>query len=183
MKALLCYGLSIGGLGFIIAAVLGAYAINVSYPAGRLRMLSALRMSVNQAEMMCKAAAHSWYEPIGTAIKTAAMLPPGMELDMIGMTTRPGYDSSVGLVKLHWKKLFGRGRKGITLVLLGLTAAIATKTTPTFHILVAIAALGAGIWFSITRADNERSLLRARADVLPELDRAFYEGRYTQTLR
>ena len=179
MKALLSYGLSIAGLGFIIAAVLGAYAVNLTYPAGRLRMMSALRMSVNQAEIMCKAAMGSWYEPIGCAIKTAALLPPGTDLATIGLTTKPGYDAAVGLVKLHWKKLFGRGKKGVTLVVLGLTAAIALKTDPTAHIIITIATLGAAIWFFITRADNERSLLLARADVLPEVDRAFYEGRYT----
>jgi hypothetical protein len=38
--------------------------------------------------------------------------------------------------------------------------------------------VGCAIWFMVVKSDNERSLVRARAELLPELDRAFAEGRY-----
>ena len=80
MKAFLSYALSLGGLGLVIAAVLGAYASNLSYPAARLRMIQMLRTSVNQAEVMCRAAKGTFYEAIGSAIKIGAMTMTGIAL-------------------------------------------------------------------------------------------------------
>jgi len=173
----LSYAITLTGFALVIAAVLGGYAVNLSYPAARLRLMSALRISVNQAEIMCRAAKHTFYEPIGSAIKTGAMVPV-LDINIISMTTKPGYDAAVMQVKMHWKKLYGRGKKGIALVIAGLAIAIAVKTSPILHIIVAVISIGAGIWFVVTKNDNERSLVRARGELLPELDRAFAEGRY-----
>jgi hypothetical protein len=179
VKAFLSYALSLVGFGLVVAAVLGAYAVNLSYPAARLRMMSALRTSVNQAEIMCRAAKHTFYEPIGSAIKTAAMVPL-TDLNVIAMTTKPGYDAAVTQVKLHWKKLFGRCKKGAALVIAGLVIAIAVKTSPVLHIILLVLAAGGAVWFIVAKTENERSLVRARAELLPELDRAFAEGRYVR---
>jgi hypothetical protein len=51
VKVFLSYALSIAGLGFVIAAVIGAAAVNLSYPAARMRMLNMLAQSVNKAEI------------------------------------------------------------------------------------------------------------------------------------
>ena len=179
MKALLSYVITVAGFGFAIAALLGAYAVNLSYPAARLRMMSVLRISVNQAEIMCRAAKNTFYEPIGAAIKSGALVPIP-DMNMIMMTTKPGYDSAVTQVKMHWKKLFGRGKKAIVLLLLGLGMAIGFKTSPILHIILLSITILGGIWFMVVKADNERSLVRARAELLPELDRAFFEGRYVR---
>jgi hypothetical protein len=62
----------------------------------------------------------------------------------------------------------------------GVVAAIALKTSPVFHIIVAVLTAGAAVWFMVTKTENERSLIRAKAELLPELDRAFAEGRYVR---
>jgi hypothetical protein len=82
------------------------------------------------------------------------------------------------MVKMHWKTLFGRGKKGVMLVAGGIALAIVAKTNPALHIIIAVLAAGAGVWFVVVRNENERSLVRAKAELLPELDRAFAEGRY-----
>jgi hypothetical protein len=179
VKVFLSYALVLGGLGLVIAAVLGAYASNLSYPAARLRMIQMLRTSVNQAEVMCRAAKGTFYEAIGSAIKIGAMAQT-TDLSIISQTTKPGYDASVTAVKLHWKKLFGRGKTGTMMVVGGLVLAIVAKAAPHLHIIIAVLTAGAAIWFMVTRAENERSLLRAKAELLPELDRAFAEGRYVR---
>lgn len=177
MKVFLSYALSLAGLGFVIAAVLGAYVVNLSYPAARLRMMNMLRTSVNQAEIACRAAKGTFYEPIGAAIKIGAMAQT-TDLSIIQATTKPGYDAATAMVKMHWKTLFGRGKKGVMLVAGGIALAIVAKTNPALHIIVAVLAAGAGVWFVVVRNENERSLVRAKAELLPELDRAFAEGRY-----
>jgi predicted anti-sigma-YlaC factor YlaD len=151
--------------------------VNLSYPAARLRLMQMLRTSVNQAEIMCKAAKNTFYEPIGAAIKTAAMAQT-TDYAIIQAATKPGYEAGCIPVTMHWKKLFGRGKKGVMLVAGGVAAAIAFKTNPALHIIIAVMTVIAAIWFIYVRSENERSLVRAKAEVLPELDRALAEGRY-----
>ncbi len=179
VKVFLSYALSLAGLGLVIAAVLGAYVVNLSYPAARLRMMQMLRTSVNQAEIACRAAKHTFYEPIGAAIKIGA-LAQTTDYAIIAASTKPGYEAACIGVTMHWKKLFGRGKKGVTLVAGGVALAIVAKTNPALHIIVAVLTLGAAIWFFVVRSENERSLVRAKAELLPELDRAFAEGRYVR---
>jgi len=179
VKVFLSYALSLAGLGFVIWAVLGAYAVNLSYPGARLRMMNMLRTSVNQAEIMCRAAKGTFYEPIGGAIKIGAMAQT-TDLAIISASTKPGYDANCMPVTMHWKKLFGRGKRGVMLVVGGLAIAIAVKTNPALHIIVTVLTAGAAVWFIPTKIENERSLVRAKAELLPELDRAFAEGRYVR---
>jgi hypothetical protein len=179
VKAFLSYALSLGGLALVIATIAGAYASALSYPAARLNMINMLRTSANKAELMCKAAKGSFYEALGGAIKLAIMVPTN-DLNIIGMTTKPGYDAGVTQVNLHWKALFGRGKKGAALTVAALVIAIATKTTPVLHIIVVVITAVAAVWFMKTKMDTESSLLRAKAEILPEVDRAFAEGRYVR---
>jgi hypothetical protein len=179
VKVFLSYALSLAGLGLVVAAVLGAYVANLSYPAARLRMLNMLRTSVNQAEIACRAAKNTFYEPIGAAIKIGAMAQT-RDLAIIQASTKPGYDAACMNVKMHWKKLFGRGKMGVMLVAGGLALAISVKTSPVLHVIVAVLTAGAALWFVVTRMENERSLVRAKAELLPELDRALSEGRYVR---
>jgi len=102
------------------------------------------------------------------------------DINIIAQSTKPGYDAAVTGVKMYWKKLFGRGKLGVMSVAGGLALVLTTKGSPVFHIIVAVLILPAVVWFVATRAENERSLTRARAELLPELDRAFAEGRYVR---
>lgn len=179
MKVFLSYALSVGGLGFMIAAVAGAYAVNLSYLAARHNIITMLRQSANKAELMCKAAKGSFYEPLGAAMKIAAMAQTD-DLNILGMSTKPAYDGACIMVTMRWKKLFGHAKKGAMLVIGGLALAISVKTRLIFHIMVIGVSVIMGIWFMVTKSENERALVRARADVLPEIDRAFAEGRYVR---
>lgn len=179
MKVLLSYALSLAGLGLVTAAVLGAYAVHLSYPAARLRMLNMLRTNVNQAEIACRAAKNTFYEAIGAAIKVGAMTQT-RDLSVITASTKPSYDAACTQVKMHWKKLFGRGKLGAMMVAGGLVLAITEKASPVLHIIVAVLTAIGAVWFLVARSENERSLLLAKADLLPELDRALAEGRYVR---
>ena len=81
-------------------------------------------------------------------------------------------------VKTHWRTLYGRGKKGAIGVVGGLALAISIKAMPAVHIIVTVLAAAGAIWFMVAKSENERSLVRAKAELLPELDRAFAEGRY-----
>ena len=177
MKVVLTYILSISGLVMTIYAITAAAAINISYIAGKHAIINMLRQSVNKAELMCKARKHSWYEPIGASIKIAAMA-QSTDPNILAMSTKPAYDGGVQLVGMHWKKLMGHGKKAVMLVIGGFAMAIGFKTSVIFHTIVLIIALPCAIWFLKMRAENQRALVLARAEILPEVERGFAEGRY-----
>jgi hypothetical protein len=179
VKTFLSYALSIGGLGFVIAAVIGASMVNLSYPAARMRLYNMMQQSLNKAEIMCRAAKGTFFEPVGAAIKVAA-LAQSRDITVLQMATRPSYDASCMPVTLHWKALFGRGKKGVLLVVAGVAVAIGVKANPAFHIIVAVATGIAAAWFMYTKAENERSLRLARAEILPAVEQAFADGKWTQ---
>lgn len=179
MKVFLSYALSLAGLGVVAATLIATSMVNLSYPAARMRILNMLQQSVNKAEVMCRAAKGTFYEPIGSAIKIGAMAQT-TDISILAQATRPGYDGAVVLVHMYWKKLFSRGKLGIGMVIGGLALAIAAKTSPILHIIAVVLAVIGAAWFLYTRSENERSLLRARAEILPALDQALAEGKYTR---
>jgi len=179
VKVFLSYALSLGGLAFVIAAVIGATMVNLSYPSARMRMLNMLAQSLNKAEIMCRTQKGTFFEPLGAAIKIGAMCQT-TDVAILASATRPSYDAGCMPVTMHWKTLFGRGKKGVVLVAAGLALAIGFKTSPILHVIVAVLTAIAAGWFLFTRAENERQLMLARADILPAVDQAFAEGRYTR---
>ena len=173
------YLLALAGLGFISAAVIGAALVNLSYPKARLEMVNMLRTNLNKAQFLAKTAKFTFFEPIGEAIKIGAMAQT-TDISIISMATKPGYDAGCMTVTQHWKTLMGRGKKGVLMVAGGVALAIVAKTNPALHIIIAVLAAGAAGWFLYAKSENERSLVRAKAEILPEVDRGFAEGRYVR---
>jgi hypothetical protein len=177
VKVLLSYALAVGGFGFMIYVVVTVLTINLTYPGARLAMLNALRTSVNHAEYLCGSVPGTFFDAIGAAIKLGAMAGT-TDLAILAQTTRPGYDATLPLISQKWKSLFGHAKKAVALCIGGAVLAISQSANPALHIILAVLVLGAAIWVLIAKLDTERTLVRARAELLPELDRAFAEGRY-----
>ena len=117
-----------------------------------------LRTNVNQAEIACRAAKGTFYEAIGAAIKIGAMVPT-TDLKIIQQSTTPGYDAAVIQVKMHWKKLFGRGKLGVMAAVGGLVLAITEKASPVLHIIVAVMIAIAALWVRLFPALAQRDRL------------------------
>jgi hypothetical protein len=178
VKVFLSYALSVGGFGFMIYVVVAVTQINLTYPGARLAMLNALRTSVGHADYLCRSLPGTFFEAIGAAIKLGYMAGGSTDLNILQQTTRPGYDATITMITLKWKSLFGHAKKAVMLTIGGAALAISVHTMPAVHIIFAVLVLGAAIWVFIAKMETERSILRARAELLPELDRAFVEGRY-----
>ena len=173
------YLLALAGLGFVTWTALAAQLVNLSYPKARLEMINMLRTSLNKAQFLCRTQKLTFYDPIGEAIKIGATAQT-TDPNVIGMATKPGYDAGCMNVTQHWKTLFGRGKKGVMMVVGGVVLAFVAKTNPALHIIIAVLTAGAAIWFMSIKMENARSLVRAKAEILPEVDRAFCEGRYVR---
>jgi hypothetical protein len=176
VKEALSYLLAFAGLGM----TLWAY----SATAGRLRYLEArpmiihlLRTNGNQAELMARGGKTTFLEAVAAAIKTAAMMKT-TDIAIIASATKPAYDASLMPIGMHWKAVLKRVRTGAMLTLGGVVMAIAVSAFPLIHILIAITVFFFAGYIVIFKIDVDRSLLLARAEVLPEVEHSFASGRY-----
>jgi len=79
---------------------------------------------------------------------------------------------------MKWKQLLGRVKLGAMAaggaVLLGISQGV-----PPILVIILAAAVGAGfLWLYFFKVEIDRCIILARAEILPEVDRAFVEGRY-----
>jgi hypothetical protein len=82
-------------------------------------------------------------------------------------------------VSMGWKQLLGRVKLGAMAaggaVILGLKDGAA----PPILVIALAAGVGIGyLWLYLYKAEIDRCIILARAEILPEVDRAFADGRY-----
>jgi hypothetical protein len=176
VKELLGYGLAVAGLifsGLAFAAIAGRQKYAVTKPM----ILYMLRSAPFRAEIMCKAGKGSFLEAVGAAIKTGAMM-RSQDLSIVVQGTRPAYDAAAPMLVLHWKSVVKRARAGVVLAAGSIVLAISADASPIVHILATILCVISGVMVLLYKLDVDRSIVLARAEVVPEVERMFVEGRY-----
>jgi hypothetical protein len=116
MKAAIGYSLSIAGTFVVAALVVYTLSRTLKYEQARNAIIHMLRSAPNQAELQCHTMPHSFYEPIGAALKTGAMTGGTRDPAIIASATAPTYDAIGGVVSQHWK---GRQRAKLALATVG----------------------------------------------------------------
>jgi hypothetical protein len=171
------YGLAIIGFAMMLSAVVRTLSSNLKYMYTRPLLINSLRTNANHAEMLCKTGPESYFGAIGAAIKTAGMLRSQDPKVLVGATV-PAYDATGMAISTRWKLLLGRvklaGMAAGGAVVIGMSNGVPP-------ILVIVLAVGVGIgflWLYFYKAEVDRCIILARAEILPEVDRAFVAGRY-----
>ena len=173
IKALAGYALSIGGAFVVIALVLHTLSKTLKYEQARNAIIHLLRTNPNQAEMQCHSLPHSFYDTVAAALRTGAMAASTQDLATIQSATIPTWDAIASQVIQHWKGLVGKTK----LAIVAGVGAIALQ--PGVITIVLGVAAGAGVlWLMYYKSEVERSLFRAKVEVLPEIDQALVQGRY-----
>jgi hypothetical protein len=178
VKTLLAYGLAIAGLGMVLVPLSSAFKGNLKYLHARVMMINLLRSNPNHAETMCKTMPGTFMEAIGAAIKTAAMMGGTRDPKVIASATVPTYDATATGVSMKWKTMIGKAKLGLMAAGGGMAIALASGVWPAFVILIGLAAGGGFVYLLVRKSEIDSSILQARAEVLPEVDRAFIDGRY-----
>jgi hypothetical protein len=178
VKTFLSYGLAIVGLVMMAIAFARVLAVSLSYPAARLMMTNLLRTNPNRAEVVCRTMKGTFYEAIGAAIKTAAMV--GIQDPVVlASATKPAYDAAATMIGLAWKQTLGKLKTGGMALGGAVAIALASDTMPiALVVIIALVGISAAAFVLVRRAEIGRGVMLARAEVLPEVDRAFAEGRY-----
>ncbi|MEO8701746.1 MAG: hypothetical protein ABI867_16995 [Kofleriaceae bacterium] len=172
IKALIGYGLSIAGVFVVTAIVLHTLSKTMKYEPARNALIHLLRTAPNQAEMQCQTMPHSFYDPIGACLKAGAMTAT-QDPAIIASATVPTYDALGAVVVQHWKGLVGKAK----LAMMASIGGIAVRPSP-LPVILGIVAFAGLAWLWYYKSEVDRSIFRAKVEVLPEVDRAFVDGRY-----
>jgi hypothetical protein len=204
VKALLSYALALAGLGMVVLSLVKALASNLSYPSARLMLMNLFRTNPNQAGTVCQSLPGTFFEPLGATIKTVAMCGT-RDPNVITQASRPTYDATAQAVVMGFKGHLTKAKLGLMMafgamalhVLMAKTVAkppddpnydpnadVVEAPEPGFFdgpgplIIIALLAVAGLLWIFLRKLELERSILRARAELLPELEKAFIDGRY-----
>lgn len=171
------YALAVIGFVMMAMAVVQTFGSSLKYMYTRPLLINALRTNANHAEMLCKSEPDTYFGAIGAAIKTAAMIQT-RDIKTLVTATGPAYDASSAAIIQKWKTLIGK----VKMALMAAGGAIVVGASSGFPpILVLILSVVVGIGFLrlyLFKAEVERCIVRARAEILPEVDRSFADGRY-----
>jgi hypothetical protein len=176
LKTILSYVLSIGGLLVVLSAVIPVFAHYVQYREARALLFNLLRAQPSRVAPICLGSPGTFFEGIAAAIKTGAMV-GSADPKVIPTATRPAYDAATQAVGMKLRQLFGRGKLGGMMAVAGAAIAISTGKKPLIVLVCAgLAAVGV-IAIAVRRGAVDREIVLARAEILPEVDRAFAERR------
>lgn len=172
------YALAVVGFAMMVSAVLRTLSSNLRYIYTRPLLINALRTNANHAERLCKTSPESYFGAVGAALKTAGMI-GSRDPKIIPTATLPAYDATGTAISMGWKTLLGRVKLGL-MAAGGAVALGLAKGVPAIPVLVLAVGVGIGfLWLFLYNQEVDRCILLARAEILPEVNRAIAEGRYT----
>lgn len=176
LKTVGAYALGFVGVGMLLVAATKTFG-GLSYPAARLSLVNMLRTQPNQAELVALNMKESFGEAIGSAMKTAAMA-GSTDPKVIASATAPTYDATGQAIVARWKAVLGKGKLGLMAAGGGVVLGLTNGGFPVGPFLLALVAVGCFARVFLHKMNVENTLVRARAEVLPEVERALASGRY-----
>ena len=159
------------------SAVAKTLVSNLKYMYTRPLLINALRTNANHAENLCKTGPDSYFGAIGAAIKTAGMM-RSQDPAVIAKATAPTYDATAMAISMRWKQALGKVKLAAMAAAGGLVVGM-SKGVPPLLVIALTVGVGIGfLWLYLYKTEIERCIVLARAEILPEVDRAFVAGRY-----
>jgi len=164
-------------IGFIVVglAVLKTFSSNMSYPQARMTLVNFLRTNPYQVLTLGKAMEGTFAEPIGAALKAGGSTHT-QDPKIVSSATQPTYDAIGQGILARWGATMIKAKLGASAAVAGAAIGVA-NAAPIPIILGTLAALGFVKLF-LFKNDLEGNIIRARIEVLPEVDAAIVAGRY-----
>jgi hypothetical protein len=178
VQLVMSYVLAIAGLVAMGVFVVGTFGANLKYMHARMMLVNLLRTNPYQVERVSATMQGTFFEAITAALKTGAMM-GSRDPSVIAQATRPAYDAAAGAAGTQWKTLFGKAKLAAGAALGGMALPMTAGKNPPIPVIVlgvlALAGLG---WIYLRKMEIESSIIKARAEILPEAERALIDGRY-----
>jgi hypothetical protein len=177
LKTLGAFGLTLLGLGIVLIPVTKTFSSSYSYAQARLMLTNLLRTNANQAELMSRKMQGTFCEAISAALKGGGST-QSRELKVVSAATLPTYDGVAQGVVAKWGGDVSKAKLGLMAAIAGAVIGLTGGAWPAIPVIIAlfaIAGFGRLFWF---KRELDSSILRARAEILPEVDQAIVAGRY-----
>lgn len=177
LKTIAAFGLTAAGLIICFIPASKTFSSNSSYAQSKLSLINLLRTNPHQAEFMAKKMEGTYCQAIAAALKIGATAQT-QDITVIRQATAPTYDGVAQGVVGKWKGDAAKAKIGLMAAIAGAGIGLAGGSLVFIPIILAVLAISAFLrllWFA---HDLNGQILRARAEVLPEVDAAIASGRY-----
>lgn len=177
LKTLGSIGLAVVGFGVVLIPAVQTFSSNYSYAQSKLMLINLLRTNPNQAEQMAHQMKGTFCEAIAAALKIGGST-QSRDMAVIQSATKPSYDGvGQGLSAKH-KAAIGKAKLGVGAALAGAGIGISGGSLIAIPIILAVLAAAAFVRLLLFKHQFDESMIKARAEVLPEAEAAIASGRY-----
>lgn len=177
LKTVAAFGLTAAGLIICFIPAAKTFTSNSSYAQSKLTLINLLRTNPAQAAIIGKRMEGTYCEAIVAALKIGASTGT-QDIATIRAATAPTYDGVAQGVVGKWKGDAAKAKVGLMAAIAGAGIGLAGGSLVFIPIILAVLAISAFLrllWFA---HDLNGQILRARAEVLPEVDATIAAGRY-----
>jgi len=177
LKTLGSIGLAVIGLAMVGVPAAKTFSSSLSYAQAKLNLVNLLRTNPNQAEMMAKRMEGTFAEPLAAALKMGGMTGT-RDMTTVSASTAPTYDATGQGMLAKFGGVLAKAKLGLMAAVggagLGLSGG-SLIAIPIILALLTLAAFARLLWY---KNDLEGTIIRARAEILPEVNAAVCSGRY-----
>ena len=177
LKTLGSIGLAVVGLGIVAIPAAKTFSSSLSYAQARLNLVNLLRTNPNQAEMMAKQMEGTFAEAIAAALKAGGMM-VGQEAAIIASATAPTYDAHGQGIVAKLGGAMAKGKMGLMAAVGGAGLGLSGGSFVAIPIILAVLTIAAFLRLVWYKNELEGTIVRARAEVLPDVNAALVSGRY-----
>jgi hypothetical protein len=175
LKVFAAYALVAAGAIVIGAGVAKTFSSSMSYPQTRLMLINFLRTNPYQAEAVSKRMKGTFCEAVASAMKIGGMT-GSQDPAIVAQATVPSYDAAGKGVVMGWGTLLTKAKLALVAAIAG--AAIALSDGRVLPVIIAALAVAGFVRLFLYKNAIEADVVRGRAEVLPEVDRAIASGRF-----
>jgi len=178
VQLVISYLLAIAGLVTMAVFVVGTFGANLKYMHARMMLVNLLRTNPYQVERVAVTMQGTFFEAIVAALKTGSMM-NSRDPTVIAQATKPAYDAAASQAAIKWKMTMSKAKLAAGAALGGTALPLMTGKNPSIIVLILglLACAGLG-WIWLRKLEVESAIVKARAEVLPEAERALIDGRY-----
>jgi hypothetical protein len=177
LKTLGSIGLGIVGLGIVAIPAAKTFSSSLSYAQAKLNLVNLLRTNPNQAEMMAKQMEGTFAEAIAATMKMGGAM-VGQDASIIAQGTAPTYDAHGQGIVARLDGAMAKGKMGLMAAVGGAALGLSGGALVAIPIILALLTIAAFLRLLYYKNELQGTIIRARAEILPEVNAALVSGRY-----
>jgi hypothetical protein len=177
LKTLGSIGLGVMGLVMVGIPAVQTFSSSLSYQSARLMLTNMLRTNPNQAHQMAKQMEGTFAEGIAAALKAGGMAGT-RDLATIAQMTIPTYDGTCQGVLAKLGGTTAKAKLGIMAAVGGAGLGLSGGSMVAIPIILAVLTLLAFARLVYFKSELASNVIKARAELLPEVNAAIASGRY-----